>query len=102
MSGGEARGQNLEHVHNVVFLRYSFLEVHILTTTVQKAFILQPQLPCRVSFHSMTLNPRVHARGDEARGQNLVHVHNVVFLQYKFVEVHILTATYQKALMVGP
>ena len=63
MPGAGARGQNLEHVHNVVFLQYSFLEVHILTTTLQKAFILEPQLPCRVSFHSMTLNPRVQAQG---------------------------------------
>ena len=42
-------------------LRYSFLEVHILTTTHQKAFILGPQVPCRVSFHSMKPDPRVHA-----------------------------------------
>ena len=34
--GGGARGQK------VGFLRLSFLEVHILTTTCQKAFILAP------------------------------------------------------------
>ena len=40
-----------------------FLEVHILKTTCQKAFILAPKIPCRVSIHSTTSDPRVHAKG---------------------------------------
>ena len=40
MPGVGARGQNLEHLQNLVFVQYSFLEVRILTTTGQKAFIL--------------------------------------------------------------
>ena len=51
MPGCGARGQNLLHLENVVFL-----EVHILTATYRKAFIR----PCRVGFHSMTSNPRVY------------------------------------------
>ena len=40
---------------------YCFLEVHyIILTTYQKAFIFEPQVPCRISFYSMTLGPRVH------------------------------------------
>ena len=68
MPGSGARGQNLEHFQNVVFLCKSFLEVHILTTTYQKAIGIY----CRVGFHSMAKDPRVHAQG-WARGQNLVH-----------------------------
>ena len=41
-SGGGARGKNLAHLQNVVFLHQSFLEVHILTTSYQKVFILGP------------------------------------------------------------
>ena len=40
MPGGGARGHNLEHLQKVEFLCYSFLEVYILATTHQKAFIL--------------------------------------------------------------
>ena len=47
---------------NSLFLRQSFLEVHILTTTYQKTLILG-QVPCRVSFLSTTSEPRVHAHG---------------------------------------
>ena len=85
----------------MVFLRQSFLEVHILTTTYQKVFTLVPKEPCRVGFHSMTSDPRVHAGGG-ARGQNLVHLQNVVFLRQSFLEVHILTTTNQKAFILGP
>ena len=38
------------------------LEVHILTTTYQKALILG-QVPCRVGLLSTTSDPRVHAHG---------------------------------------
>ena len=58
-----ARGQNVVHLQNVVFLLHGFLEVHILATTYQKAFILRPYVPCRVLFHSMTSDPRVHCQG---------------------------------------
>ena len=34
-----------------------FLEVHILTTTYQKAFILGPKVPYRIGSHSITLDP---------------------------------------------
>ena len=52
-----AIGQNLVHLQKVVFLCLSFLEVHILTTTFQKAFILGQNVHCRDSFDSMTLDP---------------------------------------------
>ena len=58
-----AGGQNLIHFQNEGFLRQSFLEVHTLTTTYQKSFILRPYVPCRVCCESMTSDPRVNARG---------------------------------------
>ena len=54
MLAGGAGGQNLVHLQNMVFQSYKFLEVHILTTTYLKAFILGPWVPDRVGFHSMT------------------------------------------------
>ena len=45
------------------FVKQSFLEVHILTTTYQKAFILGPLVPSRVSFLTITSDPWVHAAG---------------------------------------
>ena len=51
--------------------------IHILITINQKAFRLGPEVQCRVSFHSMISDPGIHARG-VARGQNLVHLLNVV------------------------
>ena len=44
----------------MVNLWYSFLKVHTLTTTHQKALILVPLIPCRVGFHSITANSWVH------------------------------------------
>ena len=38
-------------------------------------------MPSRFSFHSMTSDPGVRARGG-ARGQNLVHFQNEVFNPY--------------------
>ena len=58
----------------------SFLEVNILTTTYQKAFILGPYVPCEVGFPFMPSDHRVHARGKGLQGQNPVHVQNLVFL----------------------
>ena len=54
--GRGARGQNLVHLQNIVFLSKTlkFLAVHSLTATYPKAFILGPWVPCRVGFHSMT------------------------------------------------
>ena len=66
MPGGEARGQNLVHFQNEVL-------IHILITIYQKAFRLGPEVQCRVNFHSMISDPRVHAGGG-ARGQKLVHL----------------------------
>ena len=66
MPGGWARGQNLVHFQNEVFNLY--LDNH-LSKSIQKAFRLGPEVQCRVSFHSMISDPRVHARG---WGQNLV------------------------------
>ena len=60
--GLEIQGPNPVHVQNVVFLGLSFLEVHILTTTYQKAFILGPKEPYRVGSHPITLVPQVSAR----------------------------------------
>ena len=98
---GGTRRQNLVHVQSVVFLCQSFLEVHILTTNYQKPLILKPQVPCRVDLHSITSHPRVNAGGG-ARGQNLVLyiLKNVGFLRQNFLEVHILTTTYQKAFIL--
>ena len=42
--GGEARGQNLEHLPKVLCLCGSFLEVYICATDYQKAFIVRPNL----------------------------------------------------------
>ena len=42
MPGEGARGQNQVHIQKIGFLRLSFLQVHILTTTCGKAFILAP------------------------------------------------------------
>ena len=61
--GGGAGGYNLEHLQKWLLLCKSFLEVHILTTTHQKALILGPLTPCRVGFHSMASDLWVHARG---------------------------------------
>ena len=64
-----ARGQNLVHLQKVVFLCQSFLEVNTgISTTYQKTFILRSYVQHRVSFYSMTLDSRVHARGE---GQGL-------------------------------
>ena len=62
MAGGRARGQNVVHLQNVVFLLQSFLEVDILTIAYQKAFILRPNVPCRVLFRSMRSDPRVYGK----------------------------------------
>ena len=75
MPRGEARGQNLVHLQNVVFLRQSILEDHILTTTChvltttdQKALIIGPKVTWRT--------PKVLAVGvgGRATGQNLVQL----------------------------
>ena len=42
---------------------FEFSKSHILTSTYQKAFILGPYILCRVSFYTMTSDPRVHAQG---------------------------------------
>ena len=72
MSGGRARGQNIVHLQNEVFLLQSFLEVHILTTIYQEAFILRPYVPCRVLFHSMTSDPRVNGHGWGSRSESSI------------------------------
>ena len=46
----------------------NFLEVYILATTCQKAFILGPYVPSRVSFHSMTSDPRSMPGGGGGAG----------------------------------
>ena len=69
LPGDRARGQNVVHLQNVVFLIQSFLEVHILTTTYQKAFILRPYVPSRVLFNYMTSDPRVHDQGWGSRSE---------------------------------
>ena len=56
MPVGGARGQNLVHFQNEVFNPY-------LDNNYQKAFRLGPEVQCRVSFHSMISDLRVHARG---------------------------------------
>ena len=66
----------------------SFLEVHILTTTYQKASIL-------VGFHSVTLDPKFHGRGG-ARGQILVHLQGAVLLLSSFLEINILKTAYHE------
>ena len=56
MPVGGARGQNLVHFQNEVFNPY--LDNHL-----SENIRLGPELQCRVSFHSMISDPRVHARG---------------------------------------
>ena len=59
--------------------------IHILITINQKAFRLGLEVQCKVSFHSMISDPRIHARvggGGGGRGQNLVHLQNVVLNPY--------------------
>ena len=63
---------------------FSFLEVHILSTTCKKAFILAPKIPCRVTVHSTTSNHMVHAGGGGGGGggvgtggQNLIHIQKI-------------------------
>ena len=56
MPVGGARGQNLVHFQNEVFNPY--LDNH-LSESIQTWTNVQ----CRVSFHSMISDPRVHARG---------------------------------------
>ena len=59
MLGGKTSGQNVVHLQNMVFLLQTFLEVNILTTIYQKAFVrvLRPNAHCKVLFHSMTSDP---------------------------------------------
>ena len=49
-------------IHVPFTQRQSFPEVHILTTTYQKAFVLGPETTCMIGFHSMNPDPTVHAR----------------------------------------
>ena len=65
---------------DLLYLRLSFLEVHILTTTDQKAFILEPYVLCGAGFPFMPSDHRVNARGLGLQGPNPVHVQNVIFL----------------------
>ena len=68
MPVGRARGQNV-HIQNTMFMLQSFLELQILTTTYQKAFILRPYVQCRVLFHSMISDPRVLGQGWGSRSE---------------------------------
>ena len=72
----------------MVFLLQIFLEVDILTTTDQKVFVLRSNVPCKVLFHSMTSDPRVHGNGWGLRSEFSTSL-NVVLLC--FLEVHNLT-----------
>ena len=55
---------------------------------------------CEAGFPFMPSHQRVHARGLGLQGPNLVHVQNAVFLGKRFLEVHTLTTTYQKAFIL--
>ena len=101
MVGGGARGQNVVHHQNLVFLRYSFLEVHILTTAYQTANLDHRWYPVGLVFTPQHRTPG-WMQGGGARGQNLVHHQNLVFLRYSFLEVHILTSTCFKAFILVP
>ena len=71
---GGARGPNLVRTSPKCSISVvKFLEVHILTTIIQEAFILGPLEPWMVDFHSMALYPRVLAR-DGTRVQYLEHL----------------------------
>ena len=65
MPGGGARGQNIVHFQNEVFNPY-------LDNINKKAFRLGPEVQCRVSFHSMISDPRIHARGWGQRSKSSV------------------------------
>ena len=67
---GRAKGINIVHLQNVAILLQSFPEVHILTPTYQKTFILRPYVPCTILFHSMTSDPRVHGQGWGSRSES--------------------------------
>ena len=55
------------HSLTLVHHRYVHAHNHGISKTYETAFIL----PCRASFYSMPLDPRVHAReGGGARGQS--------------------------------
>ena len=69
MPGGRARGQNVVHLQNVVYLLQKFLEIDILTITYQKAFMLRPYVPFRALFRSMRSDPRVHGQGLGSRSE---------------------------------
>ena len=64
--------------------------IPILITTYKKAFILGPQVPCRVSFHSITSDPGVHGLGVGLE----VKIQNISKVQYL---IHTLITTCQKA-----
>ena len=59
----------------------------------QKEFILRSKVPCRVSFCSMTVDSRVHARGGDSRSKS---TSNNYLLNRVF-----LSKSYMKAFKVG-
>ena len=70
----------LKRGNDLLCLRLCFLEVHILTTTYQKAFILGPYVPYQVGFPFMPSDYRVQARGIGLQGSNQEHDQDVEFL----------------------
>ena len=72
MPVGGARGQNLVHFQNEVFNPY--LDNHLSESiqTWTKGTRLGPKVQCRVSFHSMISDPRVHARGWGQRSKSSI------------------------------
>ena len=65
MSGGGARGQNVVHpkcgISTSTFPRSPYTDNHF----GKHLIILRPYVKCRVLFHSMTSDPRVHGQGSE-------------------------------------
>ena len=59
---GATGSKSSTYVQNVVCLRLTFLEVHILTTTYQKVFMFGLNVPCMVGSQFITLDPWVPAR----------------------------------------
>ena len=88
---GRARCQNEVHLQNLVFLLQSFLEVNILTTIYQKAFILRPNVSCKVPFHSMTSDPRVHGQwwGSRSESSTSLKCGTSVFSRSSLLDNHL-------------
>ena len=75
-----ARDQNLVHIQKIGFFAFKFSRSPYFNNHLSETSQTYTIIPCRVSFHSTTSDPRVHAGVGGARGQNLVHIQKIGFL----------------------